>query len=313
VTDELAPVLKNIGMVTGAVWADIDHDGRPDLVLATEWGPVVYFHNTGHGFENWTQKAGLAKRTGWWSAIAVADLKGDGRLDLIVGNVGLNTKYHASRDWPTVLYAGDLDGSGREQLIEAQYEDGKLYPVRGRSKLSYSFPWIPKKFPTFESYAHATVDEIFSADRLAKARRYEANELASGVYFQQPDGTFEFKPLPTMAQIAPINGILVRDLTGDGNLDVYCVGNNYGPEPSTGRFDGGVSILLKGDGHGRLTPVPTWKSGLLAAGDARAVAAVALPGAKGVPTIAVSQCNGPLLLFSPNPKAGQAQDRVAAR
>ena len=133
------------------------------------------------------------------------------------------------------------------------------------------------------------------------------------MYFQQPDGTFEFKPLPTMAQIAPINGILVRDLTGDGNLDVYCVGNNYGPEPSTGRFDGGVSILLKGDGHGRLTPVPTWKSGLLAAGDARAVAAVALPGAKGVPTIAVSQCNGPLLLFSPNPKAGQAQDRVAAR
>ncbi len=310
-TDELAPGLRNIGMVTAAVWADIDHDGRPDLVLATEWGPIVYFHNTGHGFENWTSKAGLAKRTGWWSALAVADLKGDGRLDLIVGNVGLNTKYHASQDWPTVLYAGDLDGSGREQLVEAQYEDGKLYPVRGRSKLSYVFPWIPKKFPTFESYSHATVDQIFSPDRLAKVQRYEANELASGVYFQQPDGTFDFKPLPTMAQVAPINGILVSDLTGDGNLDVYCVGNNYGPEPSTGRFDGGVSILLKGDGRGGLTPVPTWRSGLLAAGDARAVAAVALPGAKGAPTIAVSQCNGPVLIFSPNPKAGQAADQVA--
>ena len=313
VTDELAPGLRNIGMVTAAVWADIDHDGRPDLVLATEWGPIVYFHNTGHGFENWTSKAGLAKRTGWWSALAVADLNGDGRLDLIVGNVGLNTKYHASKDWPTVLYAGDLDGSGREQLVEAHYEDGKLYPLRGRSKLSYVFPWIPKKFPTFESYAHATIEEIFSADRLAKARRYEATELASGVYIQQPDGTFDFKPLPTMAQIAPINGILVRDLTGDGSLDVYCVGNNYGPEPSTGRFDGGVSILLKGDGHGGLTPVPTWKSGLLAAGDARAVAAVALPGAKGVPTIAVSQCNGPVLIFSPNPKSGQVTDQVARR
>jgi hypothetical protein len=312
-TDELAPGLRNIGMVTAAVWADIDHDGRPDLVLATEWGPIVYFHNTGHGFENWTAKAGLAQRTGWWSALAVADLNGDGHLDLIVGNVGLNTKYHASQGEPTVLFAGDLDGSGREQLVEAQYEDGKLYPVRGRSKLAYVFPWIPKKFPTFESYAHATVSEIFPAEHLASAQRYEANELASGVYFQKADGTFEFKALPSMAQISPINGFLVRDFYGDGNLDVYCVGNNYGPEPSTGRFDGGVSLLLKGDGHGGLTPVPAWHSGLLAPGDARAVVAVAVPGQKGAPTIAVSQCNGPILLFSPNPHAGQAVPGAVAQ
>jgi hypothetical protein len=116
-----------------------------------------------------------------------------------------------------------------------------------------------------------------------------------------------------MAQISPINGFLVRDFYGDGNLDVYCAGNNYGPEPSTGRFDGGVSLLLKGDGHGGLAPVPTWQSGLLAAGDARAVVAVDLPGARGAPTIAVSQCNGPVLLFSRNPHAGQAAEKIASR
>ena len=300
VTDELAPGLRNIGMVTAAVWADVDHDGRQDLILATEWGPIVYLHNNGHGFDNWTEKSGLSKRTGWWSSLAVADLNGDGRMDIIAGNVGLNTKYHASASEPAVLLAGDLDGSGKDQLVEAQYEGGKLYPVRGRSKLAYVFPWIPKKFPTYEAYAHATIPDIFPAEHLSKVKRFEANELASGVYYQRADGTFAFEPLPSYAQISPINGIIVGDFCGDGHQDVYCVGNNYGPEPSTGRFDGGVGLLLKGDGHGRLTPVPAWRSGLLAGGDARAAVALALPGFKGIPSIAVSQCNGPLLIFTPN-------------
>jgi hypothetical protein len=298
-------------MVTAAVWADIDHDGRPDLILATEWGPIVYFHNNGHGLENWTEKAGLSKRTGWWSSLAVADLNGDGRLDLIAGNVGLNTKYHASVAEPTIILAGDLDGSGKQQLVEAQYEDGKLYPVRGRSKLAYVFPWITKKFPTYESYSHATISDIFPAEALAKAKRYAATELASGVYIQKADKTFEFKALPSMAQISPINGIIVRDFFGKGSLDVYCVGNNFGPEPSTGRFDGGVSVLLKNDGHGGLTPVPTWQSGLLAPGDTRSAVAVSLPGQKGAPTIAVAQSNGPVLLFTPNPHPGPSVAPVA--
>ena len=313
VTDQLAPGLRNIGIVTAAVWADIDHDGRPDLLLATEWGPIVYFHNNGHEFDNWTEKAGLSERTGWWSSLAVADLNGDGRLDIVAGNVGLNTKYHASLAEPTIVFAGDLDGSGRDEIVEAQYEHGKLYPLRGRSKLAYVFPWIPKKFPTFEAYAHATMADIFPAQHLANARRYAATELASGVYFQKPDGTFEFKPLPSMAQISPINGIVVGDLDGDGTTDVYIAGNNYGPEPSTGRFDGGVGLLLKGDGHGGLTPVPAWRSGLLASGDVRSVVAVGLPGSRTVPAIAVSQCNGPVLLFSPNPHPATTASTLAAR
>jgi hypothetical protein len=311
VTDEVAPGLRNVGMVTAAVWADVGHTGRKDLLIATEWGPITYFHNTGHGLVDWTQKAGLSARTGWWSALAVADLDGSGRLDLICGNAGLNTKYHASLAEPTVLYAGDLDGSGKDQLIEAQYEGGKLYPVRGRSKLSYVYPWVPRKFPTFESYAQATVSDIFAAERLAKANRYAATELASGIYFQRKDGTFEFRPLPSMAQISPISSIVVGDLTGGGKTDLYVVGNNYGPEPSTGRFDGGVGLLLKGDGHGGFTPVMPWKSGLVAQGDTRN--ALALPSRAGPPTIAVTQSNGPLLIFSPNPHPVSDTKSVAQR
>jgi enediyne biosynthesis protein E4 len=311
VTDELAPGLRSIGMVTAALWADMDHDGRPDLLLATEWGPIVYFHNNGHGFDNWTAKAGLAGRTGWWSALAVADLHGDGRLDIVAGNVGLNTKYHATPAEPTILYAGDLDGSGHDQLVEAQYEDGKLYPVRGRSKLAYVFPWIRKKFPTYDAYARATIDEIFPSEPLAQGRRLAATELASGIFVQKPDGTFDFQALPALAQVSPINGLVVRDLDGDGKADLFCVGNNFGPEPSTGRFDGGVGLLLRGDGHGGFTPVPTWQSGVLAPGDTRSAAAVFLAGQKAVPSVVVSQSNGPVLLFTPST---QTQHRsMAAR
>ena len=299
VTDELAPGLRHIGMVTSAVWADVDHDGRPDLLLALEWGPICYFHNTGHGFENLTEKSGLGAHSGWWSALAVADVNGDGRLDIIAGNVGLNTKYHATPAEPTVLYAGDLDGSGRDQLIEAQYENGRLYPVRGRSKLTYCFPWLPKKFPTYKAFAQATVGDIFTPERLATARCLTANELASGVFLQKADGTFQFQPLPRMAQIAPINAIIARDLDGDGRLDLFCVGNNFGPEPSTGRFDGGLGMFLKGDGRGGFTALSPAQSGISVVGDARAAAAINLPGVQR-PALVVSRTEGPLLLFTPS-------------
>jgi hypothetical protein len=298
VTDEFAPGLGSVGIVTAAAWVDIDGDKRPDLMVATEWGPVSYWHNTGKKLENMTAKAGLAGRTGWWSAITVADVNGDGRPDLVVGNVGLNTKYHATAAEPTVLFAGDFDGRGKQELIEAQYEDGKLYPVRGRSKLAYSFPWLPKKFPTYKSFSKATVEDIFGADHLAKVRKLTATELESGIFINRGDGTFDFQPLPRDAQIAPINTIVARDFNGDGKLDLFCAGNNFSPEATTGRFDGGVSVLLKGDGHGGFTAVVPADSGFVITGDVRSAVALIMPGTKR-PTVVVSRCDGPLLAFSP--------------
>ena len=299
VTDQLAPGLRNIGMVTAAAFADVDGDGRPDLVLALEWGPITYFHNTGQGFENMTDQAGLASITGWWSALTVADVNGDGRLDLIAGNVGLNTKYHASATEPTILFAGDFDGGGNMRLIEAQSENGKILPIRGRSKLGYAFPWITKKFPTFKAYSEATVDDIFGADKIAGVRKLAATELASGIFLQQANGTFKFQPLPRDAQLAPINAIVARDLDGDGQLDLVGVGNNFGPEPNTGRFDGSLGVFLKGDGHGNFTPLSPHQSGLIVPGDARAAAFVTL-GATQQPALVVARCDGPVLLFTAN-------------
>jgi hypothetical protein len=294
VTDATAPGLREIGLVTAAVWSDVDGDKRPDLLVATEWGPVAYFHNTGKGFENRTVEAALSGVTGWWCALAVADVNGDGRVDLIAGNTGLNTKYHASAAEPTQLYAGDFDGSGRTQLIEAQYENGKLVPLRGRSKLAYSFPWLAKKFPTYKAYATASLDDIFGADKLAAVRKFSATELASGVFLAQADGTFKFLPLPPEAQLAPINAIVARDLDGDSRLDLLLVGNNFGPEPTTGRFDGGLGLVLKGDGRGGFSALSAAESGVMVSGEA--CSALVLSGPKG-PRVIVACNQGPLLLF----------------
>jgi len=291
VTDSLAPGLRHIGMVTAATFADVDNDNRADLVVATEWGPVSIFRNTGTAFENVTEKLGLASITGWWSALMVVDIDGDNRLDLVAGNVGLNTKYRASAEHPTVLFAGVFDDSGKEHLVEAQYHDNALYPIRGRSKLAYSFPWIRQKFRTFKAYSQATVEDIFGAERLANVQKLAATELASGVFRQQSDGTFKFQQLPRRAQFAPINAIVAADLTGDGVLDLYCVGNNFGPEPTTGRFDGSLGVLLKGDGRGDFTALSPAESGLVVSGDARSAVVVGN-------ALAVARCEGPVLLFT---------------
>ncbi|HEU5079739.1 MAG TPA: VCBS repeat-containing protein [Opitutaceae bacterium] len=298
VTDEQAPGLREIGMVTAAQFADIDGDGKADLILTLEFGSVVYFHNTGKGFENRTSAAGLADVTGWWSALAIADVNGDGRQDLVVGNNGLNTKYHATKADPTLVYYGDFDGRGKNIIVEAQSENGKIYPLRGRSKLGYSFPGLAKKFKSYAAYGQATIDEIFAPEYLAKVRKLSANELASGIFLQKKNGRFEFQRLPNAAQIAPINSIAVGDFDGDGAIDLYCAGNNFGPEPTTGRFDGGVSTLLLGNGKGEFSAVLPAQSGLVVPGEARSVAIIPNGNSKAVSRVIVAQCNRPVTVFA---------------
>jgi enediyne biosynthesis protein E4 len=295
VTDEWAPGLREVGLVTSAVWSDANDDHRPDLLLTLEWGPVMLWRNSGSVLENVTAEVGLAERTGWWTSIAAADLNGDGRMDYVVGNLGLNTKYRASPEQPAVLFAGDLDGSGRPNLVEARWEGGRLYPIRGRSKSAYAMPFIRRKFRTFDAWARASVEEIYGEERLTAARRLEATELASGVLLNRGD-RFEFRALPTLAQVAPIYGLGLQDFDGDGLVDLAIAQNFYGPEPKTGRFDGGLSLVLLGDGRGGFNAMDPADSGILVPGDAKALAVLDLHG-RGRPDLLISQNAGPLLAF----------------
>ena len=322
VTDAFAPGLREVGMVTSALWTDVDGDGWVDLLLTLEWGPVKYFHNRqGKGFEDWTEKAGFAAAgTGWWNSIAAADFNGDGRPDYVVGNLGLNTQHHADPAHPELLFYGDFQGEGGEpQIVEASYEGERLFPWRSRTDLGASIPSVLKRFPKNNSYARATLGEILGNDKLAAAQRFAATELRSGIFLSQPDGTFRFEPLPRIAQIAPLQGLAAGDFDGDGHADVYAVQNSYAPIASVGRLDGGLgrhdgglSQLLRGDGHGGFTPAPVAQSGLLVPGDAKALAVLDLD-QDGWPDFLVTRNNNTTLVFRNNGMAGRHSLRVFLR
>ncbi len=314
VTDALAPGLREVGLVSSALWTDVDGDGWPDLLLALEWGGVRYFHNNqGKGFEDWSERAGFASAgTGWWTSIAAADFNGDGRIDYVVGNVGLNTVYAADPAHPTLLFYGDFKGGGPSQIVEGYYEGDTLYPRRSRRDIGAALPAILKRFPTYDSYARATLGQIVGEDRLAKARRFAATELRSGVFLSQPDGTYRFEPLPRAAQIAPIQGMVAGDFCGSGHADIYAVQNSFAPIISVGRFDGGLSQLLCGDGHGHFAAVPPLESGLVVPGDAKALAALDLD-QDGWPDFVVTRNNDASTAFHNRGVAGRRPLRIALR
>lgn len=271
-TDQLAPGLQKTGLVTGALWSDADGDGRLDLLITHEWGPVKLFHNEGGRLIERTSEAGLAARTGWFNGITGGDVDHDGDIDYVVTNVGLNTKYDASFENPATLYYGDFEGDGTKRIIEAEYENKTLFPVRGKSCSTNAMPHLAKKFSTYRDFALADMAEIYTPLLLREAAQYKANTLESGILINDGQAHFTFQPLPRVAQISPAFGVALTEIDGDGHPDIYLVQNFFNPQLETGRMDGGVSQLLLGRGDGSFIPVNPGSSGLVVTEDAKSLA-----------------------------------------
>lgn len=297
-TDELAPGLASAGLVSGALWSDVDADGWLDLLIALQWGPVRCWRNVGgERFEDASVALGFAAAgSGWWNSIAAADFNGDGAMDYAVGNLGLNTRYQASPAQPVMLLRGAVDRTETPQILEAEYHEGRLVPVRGRSTMMRVMPWVGTKLPTFRRYADATLEEIFGEERIAAAERYAVTELRSGVFLSQRGQPYRFEPLPRIAQIAPIFGIAAGDFDADGRADLYAVQNSYAPIPEIGRFAGGLSQLLRGDGRGGFVPATPRETQLIVPGEARGLAVIDLD-QDGWPEFLVTRTNQPMLVF----------------
>jgi hypothetical protein len=300
VTATVCPQLQKIGMVCDAIWTDFDNDGKIDLIVAGEWMPVTFFKNKNGSFENITTQTGIGNETGWWNSITAGDFDNDGDIDYIAGNLGKNAFLRASEAFPVKVYAKDFDKNDNTDAVVTMYMkdqqgEKKEFTMLGRDEIMSQMPVLKKQFLTYKQFALADIYHIFTKEQLQDAFVLQANNFNSCYIQNNGNGKFELKPLPPMAQLAPLNGMVVDDFNSDGDLDIAICGNDYGNEVSAGRYDAMNGIVLLGYGKGNFKPETILQSGLFINGDGKAL--ISLQGSGNNYFFAATQNRGALKLF----------------
>jgi hypothetical protein len=274
VTADVAPALSDLGLVTSALWTDVNNDGRVDLLVAGEWMPLTVLINDQGQLTNLTEAAGLANTTGWWNSLAAGDFDEDGDTDYVAGNLGLNTEYKATEDEPVRIHANDFDEDGELDPVLSRTIQGESYPAHPRDAMARQMFGIQRRFPSYRAYGEATFDEVFTDSEMEGAYVAKAIHFETSYVENRGDGTFQVRPLPLRAQIAPVFGLHAGDYNGDGHLDLLMVGNSYAPDTQTGRYDASIGAFLTGDGTGHFSIHDGTASGFFVDGDAKGLAEV---------------------------------------
>ncbi|GAB5526712.1 MAG: VCBS repeat-containing protein [Roseivirga sp.] len=271
---DLLPNQGKLGMINDALWMDCDGDKKEELILAGEWMPVTVLKFEGSKSEV-LQVDGLEQSSGWWNTLEVADMDGDGDLDLIAGNRGTNSFYGTTEDQPAMIYAKDFDNNGQIDAFPFYYfNDGKSHPKHTLQEVAAQYPAIRRKFTRYAPYSAATLEDIFSSDDLEDALVLSAKTFSSTWFQNQEDGTFKAQPLPREAQFSEVHGILPIDLNKDGHLDLILTGNNYGADVEAGQNDASIGTVLLNDGKGNFNALTVLESGFSIPGDTRSVVQV---------------------------------------
>ena len=271
---EIAPDLTNIGMVTDAVFSDIDNDGDEDLLVIGEWMEIKVLENRSGIFTDNSQKFGIKddSRGIWWS-ITKNDLDNDGDDDYILGNLGKNNKFKATKEHPFKVYANDFDGNGTNDVVLAKYYKDGYVPMRGKECTTQQMPYVGEKFKDFHSFASSKLIDILPEKTVEGAVVYEISNFES-ILLVNENGKLTAQKLPIQAQISPIKNSFVDDFNKDGFKDILLVGNHYGVEVETVRYDAGYGSILLGDGKNKFKFLPPSSSGFYIPTDSRAISSI---------------------------------------
>jgi hypothetical protein len=267
-SNKVATDLTNIGMVTDAVFTDVDSDGDEDLLIVGEWMEINVFENNEGVFSNSSEKFGLKNTRGLWWSVSASDIDNDGDDDYIIGNLGLNNKFKASAEHPFKVYVNDFDDNGTNDIVLAKFYKNDYVPMRGRECTSQQMPYVAEKFEDYHTFASSKLIDILPEDKVEDGVVYEIENFESIILINE-GGELVRKSLPIQAQLTPIKSSIVMDFNNDGNKDILTVGNHFGVEVETTRYDAGIGNILLGDGQNNFTNISALESGFNVPFDSR--------------------------------------------